>query len=75
MNLTVSGEGLQEQSISITTENQASDDKYLESYDIVKNYYVNVGETPTLPKTVNGRFSDELLLHSILFGITMMRTN
>ena len=58
MNLTVSGEGLQEQSISITTENQASDDKYLESYDIVKNYYVNVGETPTLPKTVNGRFSD-----------------
>lgn len=58
MKLTVSGEGLKEQSITITTENQASDDKYLESYDIVKNYYVNVGESPTLPKTVNGRFSD-----------------
>ena len=58
MKLTVSGEGLKEQSIAITTENQASDDKYLESYDIVKNYYVNVGENPTLPKTVNGRFSD-----------------
>lgn len=58
MKLTVSGEGLKEQSITITTENQASDDKYLESYDIVKNYYVNVGENPTLPKTVNGRFSD-----------------
>lgn len=58
MKLTVSGEGLKEKSITITTENQASDDKYLESYDIVKNYYVNVGENPTLPKTVNGRFSD-----------------
>ena len=28
MKLTVSGEGLKEKSITITTENQASDDKY-----------------------------------------------
>lgn len=58
MKLTVSGEGLKEQSITIKTEAQSSDDKYLESYDIVKNYYVNVGENPTLPKNVNGKFSD-----------------
>ena len=58
MKLTVSGDGLKDQSIIINTENQDSDNKYLESYDIVKDYYVNVGEKPNLPKNVKGRFSD-----------------
>jgi len=58
MKLTVSGEGLASQSITINTENRAGEDKYLESYDIVKNYYVALGEKPELPKTVEGRYSD-----------------
>ena len=58
MELTVSGEGLASQSITINTENRAGEDKYLESYDIVKNYYVALGEKPELPKTVEGRYSD-----------------
>lgn len=58
MTLTVSGEGLESQSISITTENRAGDDKYLESYNIVKEYYVGLGEKPKLPQSVIGRYSD-----------------
>lgn len=58
MTLTVSGEGLTSQSVTINTENRAGDDKYLESYDIVKDYYVSLGEKPVLPTTVEGRYSD-----------------
>ncbi|MEG0134135.1 MAG: glycoside hydrolase family 2 TIM barrel-domain containing protein [Clostridium sp.] len=58
MTLNVSGEGLATQSIEIKTENRAGDDKYLESYDIVKEYYVGLGEKPELPSTVTGRYSD-----------------
>lgn len=58
MKLNVSGEGLASQSIEIKTENRAGDDKYLESYDVVKNYYVGLGEKPVLPSTVTGRYSD-----------------
>lgn len=58
MTLTVSGEGLTSQSITINTENRAGDDKYIESYDIVKDYYVSLGEKPELPTTVEARYSD-----------------
>ncbi|MPQ43835.1 glycoside hydrolase family 2 TIM barrel-domain containing protein [Clostridium tarantellae] len=58
MTLNVSGEGLASKSIEITTENRAGDDKYLESYDIVKEYYVPVGQKPELPSTVEGKYSD-----------------
>ncbi|MDZ4994672.1 DUF4982 domain-containing protein [Clostridium perfringens] len=56
--LNVSGEGLQSQSIDINTVNNAGDDKFLESYEIVKDYYVNLNEKPELPSTVEGRYSD-----------------
>ena len=58
MILTVSGEGLESKSIKINTENRAGDNKYLESYEIVKNYYVALGEKPELPSSVTGRYSD-----------------
>lgn len=58
MKLNVSGEGLATQSIEIKTENRAGDDKYLESYEVVKDYYVSLGEKPALPSTVTGRYSD-----------------
>ena len=58
MTLKVSGEGLGPQSIEIKTENKSGDDKYLESYDIVKEYYVGLDEKPVLPSTVTGRYSD-----------------
>ncbi|WP_283694240.1 glycoside hydrolase family 2 TIM barrel-domain containing protein [Clostridium perfringens] len=56
--LNVSGEGLQSQSIEINTVNNAGEDKFLESYEIVKDYYVNLNEKPELPSTVEGRYSD-----------------
>lgn len=58
MTLTVSGEGLESQSIKINTVNNVGDDKYLESYDIVKDYYVSLGEKPELPKEVAARYND-----------------
>ena len=56
--LTVSGEGLESKSITINTVNNAGDDKYIESYDIVKDYYVSLEENPLLPKDVTVRYSD-----------------
>ena len=56
--LTVSGEGLESKSITINTVNTAGDDKYIESYDIVKDYYVSLEEKPLLPKEVTARYSD-----------------
>ncbi|WP_291652615.1 glycoside hydrolase family 2 TIM barrel-domain containing protein [Clostridium sp.] len=58
MTLTVSGEGLESQSITINTVNTAGDNKYIESYDIVKDYYVSLEEKPLLPKEVTARYSD-----------------
>ena len=58
MTLTVSGEGIESKSIIITTENKSGDDKYLASYDIVKEYYVGLGEKPQLPESVIGKYSD-----------------
>ncbi|WP_066675309.1 glycoside hydrolase family 2 TIM barrel-domain containing protein [Clostridium septicum] len=58
MTLNVSGEGLASKSIEINTENKSGDDKYLESYEIIKEYYVGLGEKPELPSTVTGRYSD-----------------
>lgn len=58
MTLTVSGEGVESKSITINTVNNAGNDKYIESYDIVKDYYVSVDENPLLPKEVTARYSD-----------------
>ncbi|MGG7213266.1 glycoside hydrolase family 2 TIM barrel-domain containing protein [Clostridium nigeriense] len=58
MTLTVSGEGLESKSITINTVNNAGDNKYIESYDIVKDYYVSLDENPVLPKEVTARYSD-----------------
>ncbi|MGG5461829.1 glycoside hydrolase family 2 TIM barrel-domain containing protein [Clostridium sp. B9] len=58
MTLNVSGDGLETQSIEINTVNNSSEDRFLESYDIVKEYYVGLGERPELPSTVEGRYSD-----------------
>ncbi|TGY42394.1 DUF4982 domain-containing protein [Clostridium sartagoforme] len=58
MTLTVSGEGIESQSIAINTVNNAGDNKYIESYDIVKDYYVGLDEKPALPKEVAARYSD-----------------
>ncbi|MGL5379555.1 glycoside hydrolase family 2 TIM barrel-domain containing protein, partial [Clostridium sp.] len=58
MTLTVSGEGIAPQTITVNTENRAGDDKYLESYEIAKEYYVSVGDKPELAKTVEGKYSD-----------------
>ena len=58
MTLTVSGEGIKSKSISINTLNNAGDNKYIESYDIVKDYYVALDEKPALPKEVTARYSD-----------------
>ena len=58
MTLTVSGEGIESQSITINTVNNAGDNKYIESYDIVKDYYVGLDEKPALPKEVAARYSD-----------------
>ncbi|WP_195429051.1 glycoside hydrolase family 2 TIM barrel-domain containing protein [Clostridium sp. D46t1_190503_E9] len=58
MTLTVSGEGLESKSITINTVNTAGDNKYIESYDIVKDYYVSLEEKPLLPKEVTARYSD-----------------
>lgn len=58
MTLTVSGEGLESKSITVNTVNTAGDNKYIESYDIVKDYYVSLEEKPLLPKEVTARYSD-----------------
>ena len=58
MTLTVSGEGIQSKSITINTVNNASEDKYIESYEIVKDYYVSLNQKPTLPSQVTARYSD-----------------
>lgn len=56
--LNVSGEGLESKSITINSVNNSGDDKFIESYDIVKDYYVSLDEKPLLPKEVNARYSD-----------------
>lgn len=58
MTLTVSGEGLESKSININTVNNVGDNKYIESYNIVKDYYVSLEEKPLLPTTVSARYSD-----------------
>ncbi|MGN1028936.1 MAG: Ig-like domain-containing protein, partial [Bacilli bacterium] len=45
-------------SITINSINNSGNDKFIESYDIVKDYYVSLDEKPLLPKEVNARYSD-----------------
>ena len=58
INLTVSGEGIESQSIKIKTEKEASEEKYIESYEIVKNHYVAINEEPVLPNVVVAKYND-----------------
>lgn len=58
MTLNVSGEGLESKTITINTVNNEEDNKYIQSYDIVKDYYVSLEEEPLLPESVNARYSD-----------------
>lgn len=61
INVKVSADGLGEQTVTLTTKADATggeQEVVVDSFFMAKNYYVKVGNKPSLPETIEVRYSD-----------------